>query len=239
MRPTPNISAIRATLSGARRWITSSIAAATSGRSRATSPTTSSNDSFLKQVKFGARYADREQNIKYTTYNWGSLSEVWAGNGRLHGSGRRTGRQCLAAQTGTISSAATPTLRRPPTIYNGDLISGYDQAVAFFQAIQAFAARTVRSVAQPRNLGPAGASGRALFQARRSCRAKSRRSGRRRTTPMRCFASARTSRSSATFGSTATSVSGTFTTTCRRRQRRRSALPSSQQALADHGPDIP
>ena len=37
------------------------------------------NDSFLKQLKFGARYADREQDIKYTTYNWGSLSEVWVG----------------------------------------------------------------------------------------------------------------------------------------------------------------
>ena len=37
------------------------------------------NDSFLKQLKFGARYADREQDIKYTTYNWGSLSEVWSG----------------------------------------------------------------------------------------------------------------------------------------------------------------
>ena len=35
------------------------------------------DDSFFKQLKFGARYADRDQDIKYTTYNWGSLSEVW------------------------------------------------------------------------------------------------------------------------------------------------------------------
>lgn len=34
------------------------------------------NDGFLKQLKFGARYADREQVVRYTTYNWGSLSEV-------------------------------------------------------------------------------------------------------------------------------------------------------------------
>ena len=32
---------------------------------------------FLKQLKFGARYSDREQNIRYSTYNWGNLSEVW------------------------------------------------------------------------------------------------------------------------------------------------------------------
>ena len=32
---------------------------------------------FLQRLKFGARYADRDQDIRYTTYNWGALSEVW------------------------------------------------------------------------------------------------------------------------------------------------------------------
>src|SRR3954452_953835 len=36
------------------------------------------NDSFLKQLKFGARYSDREQKLRYSSYNWGSLSEVWS-----------------------------------------------------------------------------------------------------------------------------------------------------------------
>jgi TonB-dependent receptor len=34
---------------------------------------------FLRQIKFGARYADRDQTVRYTTYNWGMLSEVWSG----------------------------------------------------------------------------------------------------------------------------------------------------------------
>ncbi|MGI4730731.1 MAG: TonB-dependent receptor [Janthinobacterium lividum] len=34
---------------------------------------------FLNKVKFGARYADRDQTVKYSAYNWGMLSEVWAG----------------------------------------------------------------------------------------------------------------------------------------------------------------
>ncbi len=38
------------------------------------------DDSFLREVKLGARYQDRDQTVRYTTYNWGVLSEVWAGS---------------------------------------------------------------------------------------------------------------------------------------------------------------
>lgn len=34
---------------------------------------------FIEKVKFGARFADRDQTIKYSAYNWGMLSEIWAG----------------------------------------------------------------------------------------------------------------------------------------------------------------
>ena len=34
---------------------------------------------FIDKVKFGARYADRDQTVRYSAYNWGMLSEVWAG----------------------------------------------------------------------------------------------------------------------------------------------------------------
>jgi len=37
------------------------------------------NDSFLKSVKFGARYADRRETVRYTAYNWGAISETWSG----------------------------------------------------------------------------------------------------------------------------------------------------------------
>jgi TonB-dependent receptor len=36
-------------------------------------------DSFIRKVKLGARYSDRDQTVRYTTYNWGMLSEVWSG----------------------------------------------------------------------------------------------------------------------------------------------------------------
>ena len=36
--------------------------------------------SFLRKVKFGARYADRSQTVRSDGYNWGNLSEAWNGN---------------------------------------------------------------------------------------------------------------------------------------------------------------
>ena len=38
-----------------------------------------SEDSFLRAAKFGARYQGVDQTVRYTTYNWGVLSEVWSG----------------------------------------------------------------------------------------------------------------------------------------------------------------
>jgi len=97
------------------------------------------NDGFFKQLKFGARYSDREQHIKYTTYNWGSLSEVLTGAAVFMDQvGAPQGNVSLHTWDNFFrgSTQAPP----PANYYNGDLIGGYDQAVAFFQSIQAYAA---------------------------------------------------------------------------------------------------
>lgn len=39
------------------------------------------DDSFLRSVKVGARYADRDQTARFSTYNWGRLSEQWGNDG--------------------------------------------------------------------------------------------------------------------------------------------------------------
>jgi TonB-dependent receptor len=38
------------------------------------------DSSFIRSVKAGARYSDVDQKVRYTTYNWGMLSEVWTGS---------------------------------------------------------------------------------------------------------------------------------------------------------------
>jgi len=37
------------------------------------------DESIVKSVEFGVRYSDREQTTRQSTYNWGVLSEAWAG----------------------------------------------------------------------------------------------------------------------------------------------------------------
>lgn len=95
---------------------------------------------FLKQLKFGARYADREQDIKYTTYNWGALSEVW---------GTPVYMDQVGVPQGTVSlynwsdffrgEAAAPP---PAPYYNGNLTNGYQQAVDFAQLVEASSGTT-------------------------------------------------------------------------------------------------
>jgi TonB-dependent receptor len=93
---------------------------------------------FLKQLKFGARYSDREQHIKYTTYNWGSLSEVWTGGAVFMDEIGAPG-SVSPHDWGNFFKGKT---NAPPTanFYNGDLIDDYDQAATFFKQIQAFSA---------------------------------------------------------------------------------------------------
>jgi TonB-dependent receptor len=97
------------------------------------------NDSFFKQLKFGARYADREQNIKYTTYNWGSLSEIWSGVAPP------TFMDQVGTPQGAVSTETWNNFFRgqanapPPALYyGGNLTNGYSDAVAFAQSVEAF-----------------------------------------------------------------------------------------------------
>ena len=107
-RPTSNISATARRRSGARRWTISSTATARKSPSSVDVAYNFQDDGFLRRIKFGARYADRDQTIRYTTYNWGAISEVWSGT---RGAFMRTAGQAAPtapnSTISTISSAAT------------------------------------------------------------------------------------------------------------------------------------
>lgn len=38
------------------------------------------SDGWLKSVRFGARYSDRDTDLQYSNFNWGNVSEIWTGN---------------------------------------------------------------------------------------------------------------------------------------------------------------
>ena len=85
---------------------------------------------FLQRVKFGARYAERTQDVRYTAYNWGAISEVWSGAPVTFNQGD-TSRSSLY----TFDNFFRGKTAAPPSAYyyNGDLIGGYDNATSFFQ----------------------------------------------------------------------------------------------------------
>jgi len=87
---------------------------------------------FLRKLRFGARYADRDQTVRYSTYNWGAISEVWSGGPvSLAQAG---GDQTEFYQFPNFFRGATP----GPSgayYYSGDLLDGYDQASTFLKNI--------------------------------------------------------------------------------------------------------
>ncbi len=93
------------------------------------------DDSFIRRAKWGARYQDRDQTVRYTTYNWGMLSEVWSGS-------RPTN---FADTPAELSERYEfPNFFRGQTAgppgafyYSGDLIGDYEGAIADFQSVQA------------------------------------------------------------------------------------------------------
>jgi len=99
------------------------------------------DNSFLRTFKVGARYADRQQTVRYTTYNWGALSETWSQ--APAGSGKSGAPVSLAQFGGDQADFYTfPNFFRDQTpgpvggyYYNGNLIKDYDQAAGFFQQI--------------------------------------------------------------------------------------------------------
>ena len=91
------------------------------------------DDPFLKHAKFGARYADRKETVRYTTYNWGALSEVWAG--------KQVSMEQMADHSGlyTFDNFFRGDAAAPPSAYyyNGNLIRDYNGASTYFKSIGA------------------------------------------------------------------------------------------------------
>ncbi|WP_455156126.1 TonB-dependent receptor, partial [Sphingomonas zeae] len=87
---------------------------------------------FFTHAKFGARYADRSSQVRYTTYNWGALSEVWSGSNPVS----------FAQAPGQTELYTFPNFFRGATngapsayYYTGNLSGNYQQSAAYLQSI--------------------------------------------------------------------------------------------------------
>jgi len=88
---------------------------------------------FLRRVKFGARYSDRDQKIRFTSYNWGVLSEVWSGSSPVFMDQFGTDRVEFF-EFDNFFRGQTP----GPVgghYYGLDLIEGYGTATDFFKSV--------------------------------------------------------------------------------------------------------
>jgi TonB-dependent receptor len=92
------------------------------------------DDAFLRRAKFGARYQDRDQTVRYTTYNWGALSEVWTGSRPVNFADTPAG---LSERYDFPNFFRGATAGPPGAFYYaGDLIGDYQGSIADFQGIQ-------------------------------------------------------------------------------------------------------
>jgi TonB-dependent receptor len=92
-------------------------------------------DSFIRRVKAGARYSDRDQTVRYTTYNWGMLSEVWSGPRPLNFADVSADQRTQYAFPDFFRGQVTP----PSNAFyaNVDGLKSYEDWVAYTTAIKA------------------------------------------------------------------------------------------------------
>jgi TonB-dependent receptor len=92
------------------------------------------DDSFIRRAAVGARYQDRDQTVRYTTYNWGMLSETWSGSRPMNFADTAAD----ASERHEFPNFFRGEVPGPPGAfyYSGDLINDYQGSIDFFQSIQ-------------------------------------------------------------------------------------------------------
>jgi TonB-dependent receptor len=103
-------------------------------------------DGFARSLDFGARYSDRDQTTRFSTYNWGVLSEIWGNNGPIWmdspvGQGSALGGGSVIAPYAFNGffrgQVPAPTGSQPHNFYTGNAASGYADLITFADSVRA------------------------------------------------------------------------------------------------------
>lgn len=85
----------------------------------------------INRVKFGARYAERAQDVRYTAYNWGAISEVWSGAPVTFAQGDTSRSEFYDFPNFFRGDTPGPT---GGYYYNGDLVNDYFGSANLFKS---------------------------------------------------------------------------------------------------------
>jgi len=88
---------------------------------------------FLQKVHAGLRYSDRDQTVRYTSYNWGYVSEIWDGTGDAVYLNQAGQDQAELYQFDNFFQGKTPGPQG--WYYANQQLDNYADASAFFQNI--------------------------------------------------------------------------------------------------------
>jgi TonB-dependent receptor len=93
---------------------------------------------FIRKVKLGGRYSDRDQTVRYTKYNWGVLSEIWNGSAGPVFLDQGPGVNSVAPYE--FDNFFRGAAKAPPSgyFYTGNLIKNYETSSNLFKSINQF-----------------------------------------------------------------------------------------------------
>ena len=92
------------------------------------------DDAFIRRLQAGARYQGREQEVRYSQYNWGMLSEVWSGTRPVNFADTPDS----ASERYEFPNFFRGEVPAPPGAYyySGELIDNYEGTVDFLRSVQ-------------------------------------------------------------------------------------------------------
>ncbi len=123
-----------------------------------------SDGGFARSVDFGVRWSDRNETTRFSSYNWGVLSEIWGNNGPIWmdsavGNGTALGGPSVIAPFAFSNffrgQVPVPTGNQPLPFYTGNPATAYKSYVNFAESVRD--AWLAQGSATP--IGACGASG--------------------------------------------------------------------------------
>jgi TonB-dependent receptor len=100
---------------------------------------TFTNSDWLDGMQFGYRYADRDQTARFSTYNWGVLSEIWGSGGPVwldeEPSSQGAGIEPFYFKDFMNGKTPSPIGDDGRLFYAGDITGNYDEYIAYARAI--------------------------------------------------------------------------------------------------------